>query len=138
MVANHSILLADKDRELCKALEKYLTRHGHDVSQTETGHDALSALSNNPPSFIIAGTQLQDMSGLELLRDLRKKFPQIEVIMIVDEGDVGTGVEGLRLGASDYITKPINSDALQIALQRASDRKEMWFMIKRYKDSLKS
>ncbi len=52
MVENNTILLADKDRELCKALEKYLTRHGHDVKQTETGHDALSALSTNPPSVI--------------------------------------------------------------------------------------
>jgi PAS domain S-box-containing protein len=136
MVANNSILLADKDRELCEALEKYLARHGHDVNQTETGHGALSAVTSNPPSLIISGTQLQDMSGIELLRELRKKFPHIEVIMIVDEGDVATGVEGLRLGASDYITKPINSDALQVALQRASDRKETWFMIKRYRDKL--
>lgn len=136
MVANNTILLVDKDRELCKALEKYLTRHGHDVNQAGSGQDALSALSTSPPSVLISGTQLQDMSGLELLRDLRKTFPHIEVIMIVDEGDVVTGVEGLRLGASDYITKPINSDALEVALKRASDRRETWFMIKRYKDKL--
>ena len=77
---DNTILLADKDRELCNALEKYLTRYGYDVTKTETG-----TMPPCPPyqtthlSVIISGTHLQDMRGVELLRELRKKFPQIQV-----------------------------------------------------------
>jgi signal transduction histidine kinase/DNA-binding response OmpR family regulator len=133
---NNTILLVDEDKELCDALEKYLTRYGYDAIKTDTGQAALSTVSNDTCSMVISGTQLQDMTGIELLRTLRKKSPQTEAIMVVEAGDISTGVECLRLGASDYISKPINSDALEVALKRASDRRETWFMIKRYNKKL--
>jgi len=132
MLPENTILLVDKDKELCDALEKYLARHAYDAIRTETGQMALSTISNNSPSVIISGAQLKDMTGIELLRNLRRKFPQIQVIMIVDKEDIDSGIESLRIGASDYITKPINSDALEVALKRAYDRRETWFLIKRY------
>ncbi len=132
MTPDNSILLVDEDKELCNALEIYLGRHGYDAIETDSGQTALSTVSKKLPSVVISGTQLEDMPGAELLRTLRKEFPQIEVIIIVDEGDIDSGVECLRLGASDYITKPINSDALEVALKRAYDRRETRFLIKRY------
>jgi len=136
MGADNTILLVYKDKELCDALEQYLTRLGYDVKIAPTGQDALNTLPENPPSVVISGTQLKDMTGLELLNDLRRSSPQVEVIMVVDEGDIDSGVESLRMGASDYITTPINSDALEVVLKRASNRKETWFMIKRYREKL--
>ena len=94
MLNDNTILLVDEDRELCDALEMYLTRYGYDTFKTETGKAALSTVSSNSPSVVISGTQLQDMSGLELLHTLRGEFPQIPVVMIVDEGDIISGVVG--------------------------------------------
>ncbi|MBW1901458.1 MAG: response regulator [Deltaproteobacteria bacterium] len=136
MRTDNTILLADKDRELCDALEKYLTRYGYGVVKTETGQSALSAVSGNSPAVVISGTHLQDMPGVELLRALREKFPQIQVVMIVDEGDIDSGLECLRLGASDYISKPINSEAMGVALDRAFERRETWFRFRRYDKEL--
>jgi len=133
---NNTILLVDEDKELCDALEKYLTRYGYDAIKTDTGQGAISTVSSGSCSMVISGTQLQDMTGIELLRALRKKSPQTEVIMVVKEGDINSSVECLRLGASDYINKPINSDVLEVALKRASDRRETWFKIKRYNTKL--
>ena len=89
MLSENTILLVDRDKELCDALEKYLTRHAYDVIRMETGQMALSTIPNNSPCVVISGTQLKDMTGIELLRKLRKKFPQEQVIMIVDkEGEI--------------------------------------------------
>jgi len=136
MPTNNNILIVDKDKELCSALEKYLTRYGHDVTKTETSQTALSVISNNTPSIVISGTQLQDAEGVDFLRNLKDNFPGIEVIMIIDEGDIDAGVNCLRLGASDYISKPINSGALEVALQRAYDRREIWLKFEHYDKTL--
>ncbi len=136
MNADNTILLVDEDKELCDALERYLTRLGYNVNRAETGQDALSILPTKSTSIIISAIQLPDMTGIDFLRTLRRKYPQITVIIIVEKGDVDSGVECLRIGASDYINKPINSDALEVALKRASDRRETWFIIKRYKKKL--
>jgi len=136
MRTDNTILLADKDRELCDALEKYLTRYGYGVVKTEIGQSALSAASANSPAVVISGTHLEDMPGVELLRELREKFPQIQAVMIIDEGDIDSGLECLRLGASDYISKPINSEALEVALDRAYERRETWFRFRRYDKEL--
>jgi len=136
MGSDNAILLVDKDREFCDALEKYLTRQGYEASKAETGQKALSGVSNNSPSVVICGTELRDMPGIELLRALKEKFPQIQVVMIVNEGDMVSGLDSLRLGASDYISKPINSDAMEVALKRAYERRETWFRFRRYDKEL--
>ncbi len=136
MVTNNNILIVGNDKELCNALEKYLTRYGYNVTKTETGQIAISVISNNTTSVVISETQLQDVDGVDFLSNIKDNFPEIEVIMIIDEGDIDTGVNCLRIGASDYISKPINSGALEVALQRAYDRKELWFKFKNYETEL--
>jgi len=136
MRTDNTILLADNEKELCDALEKFLTRYGYDVVKAETGQAALSAVSSNSPAVVIAGTHFQDMFGVELLRALREEAPNLQAVMIVEEGDIDTGLECLRLGASDYITKPVNSEALEVALDRAYERRETWFQFRRYDKEL--
>jgi signal transduction histidine kinase/FixJ family two-component response regulator len=133
---NNNILLVDKDKELCNALGKYLDRYGYNITKTETSKHALSFISKNRPSIIISGTQLQDVDGVDFLGKVKCNFPEIQVIMIVDEGDLATGLACLRSGASDYISKPINSGALEVALQRAYERRKICFKFKNYEASL--
>ena len=136
MPTNNNILIVDKDKELCSSLEKYLDRYGYRVFKAETSQIALSVISNNTPSIVISGTQLQDVDGVDFLRNVKENCPEIEVVMIIDEGDIDAGVNCLRIGASDYISKPINSGAFEVALQRAYDRREIWFKFKDYKNKL--
>ncbi len=138
MAMDNTVLLVDSHKELCNALEKHLTRHGYDVKITETGQIALSDISINKPPVVISGTQLPDMEGVDFLSNVKDNFPAVEVIMIINEGDIEAGVTALRLGASDYISKPINSGALEVALQRAYDRRDYWFKFKAYEKMLKS
>jgi PAS domain S-box-containing protein len=136
MAMDNTIVLVDSDKELCNALEKHLTRNGYGVTITETGQIALSAISINKPPVVISGTQLPDMEGVDFLSNVKENFPAVEVIMIINEGDIDAGVNCLRSGASDYISKPINSGALEVALQRAYERRKIWFKFKNYETSL--
>ena len=138
MAMDNTIVLVASDKELCNALEKHLTRHGYDVTITETGQTALSAISINKPPVVISETQLPDMDGVDFLSNVKENFPAVEVIMIINEGDAEAGVNALRLGASDYISKPITSGALKVVLQRAYDRRDYWFKFKAYEKMLKS
>jgi signal transduction histidine kinase/DNA-binding response OmpR family regulator len=132
MVSDNTILLADKDGELCNALETFLARCGYEVIKGDSGETALNAISSDPPTVVIAGIDLEDISGIELLRQAKQNAPEIELIMLVEEGDLESSLECLRLGASDCLNKPINSEALEIALKRAYERRETYFKFKRY------
>jgi len=138
MVMNNNILVVGNDMELCYALGKYLDRYGYNVKEAATSQMALSVISDNKPSILIADSQLKDKDGLEFLETVREKFPEIQVIMIIDEKDVNTGVECLRMGASDYLTKPINGGALEVALQRAYHRREVRFQLEDYQTQLEA
>ena len=138
MVMNNNILVVGNDMELCYALGKYLDRYGYNVKEAATSQMALSVISDNKPSILIADSQLKDKDGLEFLETVKEKFPEIQVIMIIDEKDVDTGVECLRMGASDYLTKPINGGALEVALQRAYHRREVRFQLEDYQTQLEA
>ena len=132
MIKDNTILLVDKDGELCDALEIYLSRLGYEVIKTATGQTALSVFASDSPSIVLSGTDLQDMKGVALLRNIRETSPGTEVIMMVDGGDIDSGIECLRFDASDYINKPINSDLLEAVLKRAFNRRETYFKFRRY------
>ncbi|MDF1591546.1 MAG: ATP-binding protein [Desulfobacterales bacterium] len=136
MATDNSVLILDKDKELCHALGKHLARYGYDVIQPETGQTALSAISKHLPAIVLSGIDLADITGTELLLETKQSFPAIQMIMMVAEGDLDSALECLRLGASDYLTKPINSEALKIALQRAYEKRKIWFNNVKYKMEL--
>ena len=138
MFPGTKILLVDQDEELRSSLEVFLERLGFDVISTGKAEIAFTEIQKDHPAVVMSGNQLEDMPGIQLLRRLRREYPQIEMILVVDEGDISTGVEGLRLGASDYIHKPVNSEALQVLLKRALDRREKGFLIQRYRKNYES
>ncbi len=138
MAGDNTILLVDSDIELCDALETYLTRCGYDVIKSETGQDAFSMIATDPPAVVLSGIELADITGAELLRKTKENTPEIEMIMLADKNDLDAALECLRLGASDYLIKPINSEALEIAVNRAYQRRETYFKFKRYDKELES
>lgn len=136
MNTGDTILFVDNDEGIGDALEKYLSRLGYKMIKATTGQAALSAVENDPPSVALSSTQLQDMEGLELLCNLKQKSPETEVIIIGETGDIDSGVKYLQLDASDYISKPISSEALEVALQRAHQRRSTRLKIAEYTEKL--
>ena len=132
------LILADKNEYFLDALKVYLSRKGHDVLTVQSFQDLISAVEHNSSFIILTGTNMKDMNGIGVLKKLKELFSDIEIVMIVEEGDMHTGIQSLDLGASDYLAKPVSSEALDIVIRRARKRRADGFKIKRYAERLEA
>ena len=134
----NSILLVDEEEELLDALELYLNRNGYEVIKADSGESALEAVKRFTPSLMISKTNFQKISGAELLKKARDISPDIEVILISEERDTAAKAECLALDASDFLYKPISSDVLEIAIQRALRRRMERLKLRDYEKKLET
>ena len=132
----NTILLADKDEELLEVLQLFLDRMGYYVVQVNSAKDLISNLQTNPAPVILTSFHLPDMAGIELIKTARDLSPQTEIIIMVDEDDFDSGVISLKFNVSDFITKPIKSDILEVLLERAFRRRKDRLQIQEYKENL--
>jgi len=117
-----SILLVDDEEGIRTVLGLSLAADGYDVATAVNGEDALRVFAARAPAIVLTDIKMPGLSGLELLKRLKAADPEVEVIMITGHGDMELAVESLKNDATDFITKPINDDALEIALKRARER----------------
>ncbi|MBI3291304.1 MAG: response regulator, partial [Elusimicrobia bacterium] len=100
------ILIVDDEeasRELCR---DFLEADGYTLQVAEGGEAALRLLEPSPCPLVITDLNMPQMNGLELLRVIKQRYPDTEVILITAYGEIKTAVEAMRDGAFDYITKP--------------------------------
>ncbi|RMG50278.1 MAG: sigma-54-dependent Fis family transcriptional regulator [Acidobacteria bacterium] len=106
------ILIVDDEQPIRQTLSFTLRRQNYDVDQASNRREALERLETNNYDLILLDMRLNGDSGMDLLRYIKKTYPQSEVMMITAFGTVATAVEAMKLGACDYITKPFNRDEL--------------------------
>ena len=106
------ILIVDDDDINSEMLLKRITKRGFSVARVNSGREALSYLENYRPKIILLDILMPDMTGIEALVEIRKKYSQLEtsVIMVTAKSEVSDIVEALKCGANDYIQKPVNID----------------------------
>jgi DNA-binding NtrC family response regulator len=121
MMAHERILVVDDDRAFRLATRTVLVDDGYTVTTMANGQEALEELQKNPYDLMLSDLVMGTMSGMALLREVRKLFPDLSVIMVTGFGSVGTAIEAIRLGAADYVTKPTNNDELLIKIRRVID-----------------
>jgi two-component system, NtrC family, response regulator AtoC len=114
-----TILIIDDEASQRELIEMFFVGKGYSVRCASTGSDGLREDGTFNPDVIILDIHLPDMDGLEVLKQLRKRNPQSNTIMITAYHDMETTVKAMRLGACDYITKPIDVDELEKAVYRA-------------------
>ena len=107
----YNILVCDDDKEIVKAIEIYLSEEGYNVLKAENGKKALDILKNNQVHLAILDIMMPEMDGMEVLEKIREK-DSIPVIMLSAKSEDEDKINGLNLGADDYITKPFNSAEL--------------------------
>ena len=120
-----SILIVDDDSSVRRVMQMQLSEAGYDVKVAASGNDALRIATESHPKLIITDLRMPDLDGIELLRRLSENEIQTTVIMVTAFGSIETAVQAMRLGAYDYITKPIDYDPLQLAVQRAMERQSL-------------
>jgi len=111
-VPSDLILVVDDDSSLRRVMQMQLVEAGYRVELASAGAEAHRLLIEHRPKLVITDLRMPDLDGIELLRRLAQEEIQTTVIMITAFGSIESAVEAMRLGAYDYITKPIDYEAL--------------------------
>jgi signal transduction histidine kinase len=132
------VLLVDDEPSILKVLGISLADRGYRVFTAESGEEALRIFHDARPSIILTDIKMPGMDGVELLKSIKQENPNTEVIMITGHGDMELAIESLKYDASDFITKPIHDDALDIALRRAHEKLSYKKQLKEYTENLET
>ncbi|MCK8600943.1 sensor histidine kinase [Desulfoferrobacter suflitae] len=131
-----TILLVDDEEGIRKVLSISLADSGYDVLTASNGEEALGIFRTRRPPLVLTDIKMPGMDGVELLRKIKQESPDTEVIMITGHGDMGLAIRSLQFDAADFVTKPINDEALEIALRRARERIWMRDKLREYTENL--
>lgn len=115
----NKILVIDDDNDMCLLLNRFLTRHGFEVATTNSGNAAMEWMKKNQPDLVLCDFRLDDTTGAEMLVKVKEKFPAAPVIIITGYSDVKDAVEVMKMGAYDYVTKPLFPDEILLTIKKA-------------------
>lgn len=107
-----AILLVDDKEEFVSALSNRLLLHGMEVHTATKGEDALAMLQEKTTDVVVLDVVMPGMDGLETLRRIKETYPHIQVILLTGHASTKEGIEGMRLGAFDYLMKPVDIEVL--------------------------
>ncbi|MDJ1482058.1 sigma-54 dependent transcriptional regulator [Cytophagaceae bacterium YF14B1] len=113
------ILVIDDDLDICLLLKRFLTKHQFDVQVANNGKDSLHILQEFKPDLVLTDFKLGDMTGGEILTKIKEKYPHVPVIVITGYSDIKIAVDVMRLGAFDYVTKPLFPDEILLTVRKA-------------------
>ena len=117
-----TILIVDDEPDIREVLAISLMDMGYRTMEAENAAQAFQVFMENDPQIVVTDIKMPGGDGIELLRKIKRENPETEVIMITGHGDMNLAVRSLKYEATDFITKPINVDALEIALARAREK----------------
>lgn len=133
-----TILLVDDEEDIRDVVGISLTDFGYDVYEAANGDAALRLFREISPPIVLTDIKMPGLDGIGLLRRIKNENPDTEVIMLTGHGDMDLAIKSLKHEATDFITKPINVDVLEIALKRAGDRILIREKLKEYTENLES
>ena len=119
------VLVIDDDPGVRDYLEALVSRQGYQVSAMSGGEEALKRLDEVRPDLVTLDVVLPGMDGLETLRQLKQRLPDVPVVMLSGHGQARTIVEAMRLGASDFLRKPFEVEELELAFQKALEKRAL-------------
>jgi DNA-binding NtrC family response regulator len=118
------VLLVDDEADFVEMLSLRLNEIGERVTPAYSGRECLEILGQKTIDVVILDIRMPGMDGIETLREIKKRFPLVEVMMLTGHGTTETAVEGMKLGAFDYLMKPADFDELLLKLENARKRKD--------------
>src|SRR4051812_7220442 len=122
---NNSLLLVDDDRPLLESMGSWLREQGYTLFTASSCQQAMEQIAAHPLDLVLVDVRLNDGDGFDVLAWCRKNYPQLTVVLITGYGTVETGIEALRAGAFDLLTKPLIDEELSMAIDRALTQREV-------------
>ena len=113
------ILIIDDEVNVALLLSKFLARNGFDVTTASNGSIGLEYLKNGDFNLVLCDFRLEDTDGREMLRNIKSQYPKTGVIIITGYSDIKMAVELIKMGAYDYITKPLYPDEILNTINKA-------------------
>lgn len=118
------VLLVDDEVPFVETMTKRLNKRNLKILNAFSGTEALDVLGREGDvDVVILDVKMPGMDGIETLREIKKEHPLVEVIMLTGHGTIESGIEGMKLGAFDYLTKPCDIDKLLTKVQEAKSKK---------------
>ena len=114
-----SVLLVDDEVEFVTTLAERLALRGFDTRTAYDGESALRAFAADRPGMVILDLMMPGLNGLETLKQIKATDPAIPVILLTGQGSTREGIEGMRLGAYDYLMKPLDIEGLAAKIREA-------------------
>jgi two-component system response regulator RegA len=114
--AERSLLIVEDDKSFLQRLAKALEARGFVVATAETVAEGLAKVDQSPPAFAIVDMRLGDGNGLEVISSLKRQRPDARGIVLTGYGNIATAVNAIKLGAVDYLAKPVDADDVLAAL----------------------
>lgn len=120
-----NILIVDDEEEFRDLTSKRLEKKGLKVKTAESGEKALEILEHSYTDVVLLDVKMPGMDGIETLRRMRAMKPLVEVVLLTGHASVDSGIEGMKLGAFDYLMKPIDLEPLVEKLTDAFEKKRL-------------
>ncbi|HEU5040095.1 MAG TPA: sigma-54 dependent transcriptional regulator, partial [Gemmatimonadales bacterium] len=120
-----TILIVDDERTLARAVRAFLQESGYEAEVAGDAEQALGLLETLRPDVVFSDVRLPGMSGIELLRKIREFDPALPVVIMTAYGTIEGAVEAVKLGAFDYIKKPVDLEELKLLAERAREHSQM-------------
>src|SRR3954468_19777208 len=116
------ILVIDDDVDMCLLLKRFLSKNGYEVTLAHNGKKALEELENAEPNLVLCDFRLEDIDGKELLIKIKERYPRTPVIIVTGYSDIKVAVDVMKLGAYDYVTKPLFPDEILLSIKTALEK----------------
>lgn len=132
------ILLVDDEESVCALLSERLGSAGFECAIRNSGEQALEVLESESFDVIISDLNMPGISGLELLATVRQKHPLVAFLMVTGVDDIRVGIQAMKQGADDYLTKPFQFEIVLASLRKALERKALQKEIENYRRNLEA
>ncbi|TAL33946.1 MAG: diguanylate cyclase [Spirochaetes bacterium] len=119
------IIVIDDEPSVRKLIKRLLERKGYSIDTAKSGEEGIAKILETEYDIVITDMLLPGMDGMAVLETIKEHSSSIDVVLITGFGSIESAVSFMKAGALDYITKPINSDHLEIVIQKAIERKEL-------------
>lgn len=118
-----NLLLVDDEEQFLSTTKMLLDRRGVKTITCSNGFDALDVLHERRIDVVVLDIKMPGIDGIDVLSKMKQLHPEVEVILLTGHASVETAVEGLKLGAFDYLTKPANVDGIMAKVEQACEKK---------------
>lgn len=112
------ILVIDDEEHMCWALERAMRQEGYQVLTSTRGRTGLEMIKEEAPSLVILDLKMPEIDGMEVLKQAREMNPKLPVVILTAHGTIETAIEAMKIGASDYLTKPFDLDELKMVIKQ--------------------